>query len=251
FVSPYRLGLTATYERQDELHDALGDLLGGKVYEIETDELAGDYLADYNVERLTVEMTPDESEEYDDKISTFRNYLRESDIQMTSPGDFQKIVMRSGSDPRAWEAVRARNEARRIAYSSEAKLDKLGSILEEHEGDRIIVFTRYNDVVYDISERFFVPAITHKTPKKERHQILERFRSDEYSAIVSSQVLDEGVDVPDANVGIILSGTGSTREYRQRLGRILRPSGGEARLYEVVSSGTAELRTSRRRKEEG
>jgi superfamily II DNA or RNA helicase len=66
--------------------------------------------------------------------------------------------------------------------------------------------------------------------------------------VVTSQVLDEGVDVPAANVGIILSGTGSTREYKQRLGRILRPTGGKAKLYEVVANGTSEIRTSRRRK---
>jgi len=65
--------------------------------------------------------------------------------------------MRTGNDPRAWEAVRARNEARRIAYGSSAKQDALAEILEEHRGDRIIVFTRYNDAVYDISKRFHVP----------------------------------------------------------------------------------------------
>jgi superfamily II DNA or RNA helicase len=61
-------------------------------------------------------------------------------------------------------------------------------------------------------------------------------------------VLDEGVNVPDANVGIILSGTGSSREYRQRLGRILRPSEKPAKLYELVSRGTGEVQTSYRRK---
>jgi superfamily II DNA or RNA helicase len=102
--------------------------------------------------------------------------------------------------------------------------------------------------VYDVADRFFIPPITHSTPTDERERILGRFREDTYSAIVSSQVLDEGVNVPDANTGIILSGTGSSREYRQRLGRILRPSGDTARLYEIVSSGTGEIRASSRRK---
>jgi len=67
---------------------------------------------------------------------------------------------------------------------------------------------------------------------------------------VSSQVLDEGIDVPDANVGVIMSGSGSAREYIQRLGRILRPSKGkkEAVLYELISRGTGEVNTARRRK---
>jgi superfamily II DNA or RNA helicase len=61
-------------------------------------------------------------------------------------------------------------------------------------------------------------------------------------------VLDEGVDVPEANVGIILSGSGSKREFVQRLGRILRKKGDKkAVLYEIVSGGTGEVDTSYRR----
>ncbi|MDY6764765.1 MAG: DEAD/DEAH box helicase family protein [Halobacteria archaeon] len=248
FASPFRMGLTATYERDDDLHKELPDLLGGKVYEIETEELAGEYLSDYTVERINVDLNPEEKEKYERNLKVFRNYVISNNIRMTGPEDFQKVVIRSGNDPEAWRAVRARNKARKIAYSSGAKIDELASLLERHRGDRIIIFTRYNDAVYDISKRFFIPPITHETKKKERREILGGFRENEYSAIVSSQVLDEGVDVPDANVGIILSGTGSNREYRQRLGRLLRPSGKEARLYEIVSSGTAEVRTSNRRK---
>jgi superfamily II DNA or RNA helicase len=65
---------------------------------------------------------------------------------------------------------------------------------------------------------------------------------------VTSQVLDEGVDVPDATAGYILSGTGSARAYIQRLGRLLRKfEGKQARLVEIVSKETMEVQMSRRR----
>src|SRR5262249_37711684 len=74
---------------------------------------------------------------------------------------------------------------------------------------------------------------------------LLRFHSGEYPIVVTSQVLNEGVNVPAANVGIILSGTGSVREHVQRLGRLLRKHGDkQALLYEVVTRGTAEEYTS-------
>jgi superfamily II DNA or RNA helicase len=99
-----------------------------------------------------------------------------------------------------------------------------------------------------ISRRFLIPAVTYQTPKEERREILENFRTGEYNAIVTSQVLDEGVDVPDASVGFMLSGTGSTREYIQRLGRLLRKvEGKQARLVEIVSKETMEVGMSRRR----
>jgi len=66
---------------------------------------------------------------------------------------------------------------------------------------------------------------------------------------VTSQVLDEGVDVPDASLAVVLSGTGSSRQFIQRLGRVLRKSEGkQARMVEIVSQGTAETRISRRRR---
>jgi superfamily II DNA or RNA helicase len=91
--------------------------------------------------------------------------------------------------------------------------------------------------------------VTYQTPREERHEILENFRRGNYSVIVTSQVLDEGVDVPDASLGFMLSGTGSTREYIQRLGRLLRKvEGKHAKLVEIVSKETVEVRMSQRRR---
>jgi superfamily II DNA or RNA helicase len=69
---------------------------------------------------------------------------------------------------------------------------------------------------------------------------------------VATSILDEGVDVPDASIGIVVSGTGQGRQFVQRLGRILRPTPGkEARLYEIVTRDTLEERTAKRRKAAG
>ena len=66
---------------------------------------------------------------------------------------------------------------------------------------------------------------------------------------MTSRVLNEGVDVPEASVGVMLSGTATEREYIQRLGRILRKAKGKkATLYEVITEGTSEERVSQQRK---
>ena len=92
--------------------------------------------------------------------------------------------------------------------------------------------------------------ITHHTKSAERKEFLDMFRSGTYNVLVTSQVLNEGVDVPEAAVGVVISGTASTREHIQRLGRILRPSPGkeQAVLYELVSAGTSEESVSMRRR---
>jgi superfamily II DNA or RNA helicase len=93
-------------------------------------------------------------------------------------------------------------------------------------------------------------VITHQTRVKERSAILAGLRDGTYGAVATSKVLNEGVDVPEANVAIILSGSGSVREHVQRLGRILRKKDGKrAILYELVTSGSSETMTSERRRD--
>ena len=123
-------------------------------------------------------------------------------------------------------------------------------MLDRHSGDRVIIFTHDNATVYTIARQFLVPVITHQTKTKERREVLVRFNSGAYPIVATSKVLNEGVNIPEANVAIILSGSGSVREHVQRLGRILRKSGNkEAILYEVITRGTVEEFTSNRRRQ--
>src|SRR5258708_5660965 len=80
-----------------------------------------------------------------------------------------------------------------------------------------------------------LPSIPYRTPSAERRAILEGFRSGAFTKLVTGRVLNEGVDVPDANVAIIASGSSSMREYVQRLGRVLRPKPEEAQPYGLIS----------------
>jgi superfamily II DNA or RNA helicase len=216
YIAPYRMGLTATYERIDERHQLLPRLIGDLVYSVDVEELAGKHLAPYTYEKKYVGLSTREQQLYNKEISTFRNYLREKHIVMKSPKDFQRFII-----------------AKQIGANKNVKT---------------LIFTLHTDLVYTISRRFLIPAITYLTPKEERREILDNFRKGNYNTIVTSQVLDEGIDVPDATVGYILSGTGSPRAYIQRLGRLLRKvEGKKARLVEIVSKETIEVRFSRRR----
>jgi superfamily II DNA or RNA helicase len=249
-AAPDRLGLTATFERPDGAHETIRDLVGPRVYELDVDDLAGDHLAPYEIRRIEVELTPEERAEYDEAQGTFVDYVRKSNISFSSGSDYLQLVKRSGNDPAAREALLAKQRARELMMNAENKRHQLARILDRHRDDRIIVFTAHTDLVYRLSERFLLPAITNETGAAERREILERFREGTYSRIVAANVLDEGVDVPDANVAVVLSGSGSEREFVQRLGRVLRPKadGGRALMYEVVSEDTTEERISERRR---
>ena len=248
YIAPYRMGLTATYEREDGGHHDLPRLVGGRVYQLSVDALAGRHLSPYTHEKILVKLTPDEQKLYQKEYRVYTNYLKQKRIVLRSQEDFRRFIMRTGNDPKAREALLARNRALKTALNSEAKIETLGEFLKVYSQEKILIFTRYNQLVYRLSRHFLIPAITHQTPREERREILDKFKSGEYRAIVTSQVLDEGVDVPDASIGFILSGTGSSREYIQRLGRILRKRRGkQAHLIEIVAQETVETKISQRR----
>jgi len=139
---------------------------------------------------------------------------------------------------------------RALALAAAGKLEYLQHLLHTHRNDRMLVFTQDNATAYEVSRRFLIPVITHQTKVKERSEILSGFDEGTYGAVVTSKVLNEGVDIPSANVAVVLSGSGSVMEHVQRLGRILRRHGEKrAKLYELVSKNTSETGTSDRRRE--
>jgi superfamily II DNA or RNA helicase len=122
------------------------------------------------------------------------------------------------------------------------------ALLRRHADDRVLVFCEYTSVVDSLSRRFLLPSVTYRTPAAERRETLQRFRRGDYTKLITGRVLNEGVDVPDANVAIVVSGSATPREQIQRLGRVLRPKEQEAVLYEIVARGTSEERAARARK---
>ncbi len=250
YLAPYRLGLTATIGRNEEVISGLKDLVGPVVYEKAVEELAGRHLSDYTVKTVNVPLSPEEKLEYDRQFAIYKGFLQRRGIRIRSARDYLLFVKRSGVDPEARRALMARNAAMDIALNSMSKEEYLRDLLSANPSEKTLIFTRHNKLVYRISRSLLLPAITHQTTREEREVILDRFRRGVYRRIITSQVLDEGIDVPDASVAVILSGTGSSREFIQRLGRVLRKKEGkQATLYELVSLGTAETRLSKRRKE--
>jgi len=247
-IAPFRLGLTATYEREDGREAMLDALLGPVLYRVGVKELKGRYLSDYQIVRLRVELTPGEEKVYEETTSEYHGFIREENLIPYGKG-WKRFIRMSAEEERARKALMARKGFKRLLAGAERKLEALDSLLKQHKDDKVIVFTEDNAMVYRISREFLLPAITHQTKTKERKVILDGFKKGIYPAIITSRVLNEGIDVPEAKVAIILGGTASKREHLQRLGRILRKKGDtKAVLYEVVTIGTSERSISFRRR---
>lgn len=249
-IAPFRLGLTATPERADGEDKNLTDLLGPICHRSEITELEGHYLAPYELVHVSIHLDPDERQAYDDAYERYRAFARENRIVFRTPADWSRFVQVSARSREGREAFAAWRFARGIARASRAKLREVWSILRRHCQQQTILFTDDNATAYAIGETFFLPVITHHTKIAERKILLAAFRQGRVRCMVTSRVLNEGVDVPEVAVGIVVSGSGSVREHVQRLGRILRPGQGkQAILYELVSEDTGETFTSARRRQ--
>ncbi len=246
YAAPYRLGLTATYERSDGLHEMLAPYMGGKVFELGYEELK-DNISGFQINRVSVELSDEEEMEYNRYRNTFLSYIRRYNTSINGQFDFQNFVRRSWNRE-GREALLAWRKSRQIAFNARAKLDFIRYVMARHKNEKTLIFSEDTDTAYLVSKEFLIPALTYKTPAKERKLYLDHFREGRITKLSTSRILDEGVDVPDASVAVIISGSGSNRQFKQRLGRIVRPgTGKQAVMYELVSSGTGESGTSRRR----
>ncbi len=249
-VAPYRLGLTATFERADGGHRICEDLLGPLCYQIGAAALEGTYLAPYDVRRVEVAMSDAEQQRYDHERGLYLAFLRAARVNLSAPNGWGQFIMRASQSADGRRALLGYRTQRRIALACESKIDALWSVLLENREQRSIIFTDDNETVYKLSRMLMIPAITHHTPPRERQNILAGLADNIYAAVLTSRVLNEGVDVPDANVGIVLSGSGSVREHVQRLGRILRKRPNKrALLVEICSTSRAEQGISERRRQ--
>lgn len=249
-IAPFRLGLTATVERQDGAEELLYELMGELTYEAKIKDMVENVLAPYDVVRVGVELTQEEKNEYQACRALYTSFLRQNRINFSYPGAWQQFIIRSNQSTLGRKAFEAYLRQKKIPQWAHQKFSKLWDILCEHSHDSLIVFTDDNQVAYRIAKTFLLAAITHKTKAKERKSLLESFRKGVLKVLVTSRVLNEGVDVPEARVGVVFSGTGAVREHVQRLGRILRNTPGKrAILYEIIASNTNEQSVNERRRQ--
>ncbi|MBA3817357.1 MAG: DEAD/DEAH box helicase [Deltaproteobacteria bacterium] len=263
-VAPARLGLTAT----PPVGDAALPLerhVGSVLYTLAIDDLVGDALADFDLVTIPIRLNNDERVRYEAERRLFTTAF--ASFQRTAQGprrhpvagfagkgpkpgsDWQTFVsaaMRSEDGRRALAAWRTSKEI--LAYP-EDKRRVLRELLARHADRRTLVFTPDNRTAYEIARELLVYPITHEIGRKERASALDRFTAGEINVLVSAQVLDEGLDVPDAELAIVVGGSASPRRHVQRIGRVLRPAPGKrARVYELTVTDSVEVDHVRRRR---
>ena len=241
----YRMGLSATVAREDGKHEEIFPLMGGVVYSKRASELVQEgYLAPFVVRTVYAQLTPMEKKTYD--------VLRKEYRRHSLGRRFEEVLrLAQKGDPHAIQAVRINAKIKNILAMSEGKMKTIERIVNDElrKGSKILVFTQYKTQAEKIAERLNALLLHGDLDTKTRKAVLNKFKTMDSGVLVVTTLGDEGLDIPDVNVGILASGTSSSRQFIQRLGRLVRPkSGKNAVLYDIVLKGTSEEYQARKRR---
>jgi superfamily II DNA or RNA helicase len=259
-----RLGLTATLERSD---DAVTELLlpyfGGICYRYGFEQAIADGVcARPRVAFVGVALTVDERAEYaavEQRLVGARQHLRSVRNMPLEPfGDFLAAVAHlaerdAGADGRAArDYLDAFSKRRQIVAQTIGKYELLGSLAPAiKDADGALVFTETvraaNHAINRLDPLVSIDLITGSTARRQRREILDDLRVRRLDAVAAPRVLDEGIDVPDANLGVVMSASRTRRQMIQRMGRILRRKrpGIAARFVIMFAKDTLEDPASR------
>jgi len=249
----YTLGLSATPERfgdlgfEKKIEPNLGKIIYSYSY---SDALRDGVIPPYKLVRIKVSLKDEEYlqyEEYTEQIRKVRRILfsKYPELKATKPSEFFKklgSLYEKTQDSIILRYTSLLDARKGIIHSSRSKFEALKWLIynENLKDERVLIFHERIDVAEKIfeylKERSFKVGIYHThLPFDERLENISNYRKGNINILVSCRALDEGFDVPDSNIGIIVAGTSSVRQWIQRMGRILRKAPGKkfSRIYVV------------------
>tara|TARA_R110000737_G_scaffold5520_5_gene18550 strand:+ start:435 stop:1598 length:1164 start_codon:yes stop_codon:yes gene_type:complete len=221
------LCMTATLPEEEEYREIL-EKIAPAAYKITLDKCVQlGIVSPYNISCVPVTLTPDEQKAYKKANNSFVqwkymlgqfNAFESAQLIMknknATAGDKQKAIM-------FYRAIRMRKQ---IVDFAENKIHKFKEMYELNTDKRILVFSGANDFTDKLCNSIAPNAMSYhsKKTKKQKELALESFKNGSINVLCSTKALNQGFDVPDANMGIICGITSKSLSMIQRVGRLIR-----------------------------
>ena len=264
-----RLGLTATLEREDEgVEELIRPYFGQTVFTLGLARALQDQIvAPFHVTFVAVGLTIAERNRYREATESIRKsmavFAASGTIPMQPFGAMMRAVQEasmhhgSGLTGPARAYLKAFSERKAILAEAQGKFRRVSELAPTVAmSGRALVFAETVKAVDRAlaslrDAKLAVASIDGETDIAERTAILRDFTSGRIKALAAPRILDEGIDVPEADVAIIVAGTSSRRQLIQRLGRVIRrkQDGRAARVYVLFVAGSPEDPESKHREE--
>lgn len=256
----FSLGLSATPQVLD-YDTVLAPALGKEIFRYGFLEAARkNNICKFAVYQIALSFSPEEMAEYQeltDRLAKTRSRLLASNPSLKYLDHFRffsalrRMAGEKDNASRSLAALFLNLSYRRqgLNHMASARISCLLKLVRQLEPEtRIIVFgerIRQAEKAYRLLSKQYpnqVGCYHSQMSRQARKNALARFRDGSQRILISCRALDEGIDVPDAVVGIVLSGSSVSRQRTQRLGRILRLQRGKhaACLYYFYVQESAE-----------
>ncbi|MGY1690370.1 DUF3427 domain-containing protein [Geodermatophilus sp. SYSU D01105] len=256
-----RLGLTATFEREDDgVETYLRPYFRDVVFTLWYDRaLAEGIIAPFDIALVAVDLSEDEQRQYDQCSERMdvaaRTLENRFGVSRDSYSEFMLTLNRlargerqDGASAYARMYLGPMSARRGLLAASQAKLTALAQLEPAvRRAHGALVFTQTKESAAsaaDVFEDAGIPASTlfSGLDRDERRDRMAAFRDRAAHLLAAPRVLDEGVDVPEADLAVIVAANRSRRQLVQRLGRVLRlkSDGRAARLVVLYARGTFE-----------
>jgi len=245
----YTLGLSATPWCTNYL-EVLVPALGEEIYSFNfLAALRAEVINRFSLFNISISFSPEEWRIYDelsDQLGLALFKLREVYPGLSGKGTssffslLEDIIRHS--DPETADLAKAvlslSMQRMELIYQAQYRIDCVVELVRRlPKGKKIIIFGERIETAVEIGRRLQVlypneVGIYHsQSPKDLNMFTLRQFKDRDIRILVSCKTLDEGLDIAETDVGIVVSSTGSRRQRIQRLGRVLRKKPGAERAY--------------------
>ena len=236
----YALGLSATPQTAN-FTDRLVPALGPQIFQYGFNEaLNAQIISSFAIFNIKLHFTPDEEAKYEDlsiKITRILSILLNkfkylNKLKRIAFFAALENIIRTGNmkeSSLATSLLNLANRRKRIIYAAESRIHCIKDLLEKiPTSAKVIIFNeriKMTDVLYE-ELRYLYPGQVgryhSKIPQETRGKMLEQYNQGQIRIMVACRSLDEGLNVPATDIGIVAATTASSRQRIQRLGRILR-----------------------------
>ena len=248
------LGLSATPQLANgSFEPQIEAGLGPVVYELPLRRALDDgLLAPLRLLDIYFHLGPAELHEYravQAQIGPLKSSLAHDHPELNASGGFLQILAGLASiDERANRLLGLINQNRRLVANSKERRRIFSELVASGLFDdrRSIVFNETIDQAEGslkiASNHGLAAVMDHsKLPAAKRTRAIQQFKTGVASTLIAVRTVDEGIDVPEASLAVINSGTLTKRQRVQRIGRVVRPSGGTtASVISLLAAETTE-----------
>lgn len=246
----YKLGLSATIKRNDGFHKDIIDYMGGVNYVLKENEAKEKgYINKFTFVDVPLAMTKEDYEANDEMEKKLEKYT-ETLKELTGEEKINQFVDVPNENPKVsiykMHYRKLFAKLKDFLFNHYMKNRKVIELVKNNRDKKILCFNEFNknaQLICDIlNEEGIKTLIINSTNKKHLKSVLEKFQTSEYNVLISTKVLDEGYNLPDIDMGIIVAGNQSERQIKQRVGRIIRKKEKPSIIYQLYMKGTRDER---------